>query len=212
MTDFNNGRAYYVVTYYDRAQVGDAEALSAIPISFGKRGGRPVLLGAYSSIDRSHGTVSVERNHMSRVARVLMQTERNRDIGSWLQRELEEISCTLMRGPAIFCPVRRQIRLDARHVPPEAQVSALGLAVMVVFMILASQFKSLRLPFVILFTVPATLVGIVLALLAAGQGLSITALMLNALMHIGIAALRPHSPSSPKPIAGSLRVKRSSMR
>jgi len=63
---------------------------------------------------------------------------------------------------------------------------ALGLAVMVVFMIMASQFKSLPLPFVMLFTIPVSLVGIVLALMAAGQGFSITALM-GILMVIGIA-------------------------
>ena len=63
---------------------------------------------------------------------------------------------------------------------------ALALAVMVVFMIMASQFKSLRLPFVMLFTIPVALVGIVLALMAAGQGFSITALM-GILMVIGIA-------------------------
>ncbi len=37
-------------------------------------------------------------------------------------------------------------------------------------MIMASQFKSVRLPFVMLFTIPVSLVGIVMALLAAGQG------------------------------------------
>ena len=53
-------------------------------------------------------------------------------------------------------------------------------------MIMASQFKSLRLPFVMLFTIPVSLVGIVLALMAEGQGFSITALM-GVLMVIGIA-------------------------
>jgi multidrug efflux pump subunit AcrB len=53
-------------------------------------------------------------------------------------------------------------------------------------MIMASQFKSLRLPFVMLFTIPVSLIGIVLALMAAGQGFSITALM-GILMVIGIA-------------------------
>jgi multidrug efflux pump subunit AcrB len=51
---------------------------------------------------------------------------------------------------------------------------------------MATQFKSLRLPFVMLFTIPVSLVGIVGALLAAGQGFSITALM-GVLMVIGIA-------------------------
>jgi HAE1 family hydrophobic/amphiphilic exporter-1 len=55
-----------------------------------------------------------------------------------------------------------------------------------VFMIMASQFKSLRLPFVMLFTIPVSLVGIVIALMAAGQGFSITALM-GMLMVVGIA-------------------------
>ncbi|HEY8079641.1 MAG TPA: efflux RND transporter permease subunit, partial [Labilithrix sp.] len=63
---------------------------------------------------------------------------------------------------------------------------ALALAVMVVFMIMAAQFKSLRLPFVMLFTIPVSIVGIDLALMAAGQGFSITALM-GILMVVGIA-------------------------
>jgi multidrug efflux pump subunit AcrB len=57
---------------------------------------------------------------------------------------------------------------------------------MVVFMIMATQFKSLRLPFIMLFTIPVSLIGIVIALMAAGQGFSITALM-GILMVIGIA-------------------------
>jgi len=51
---------------------------------------------------------------------------------------------------------------------------------------MASQFKSLRLPLIMLFTIPVSLVGIVLALLSAGQGFSITALM-GMLMVVGIA-------------------------
>ena len=63
---------------------------------------------------------------------------------------------------------------------------ALGLAVMVVFMIMTIQFKSIRLPLVMLFAIPVSLIGIVLALMAAGQGLSVIALM-GILMVIGIA-------------------------
>lgn len=63
---------------------------------------------------------------------------------------------------------------------------AIGLAIMAIFMIMASQFQSLRLPFVMFFTIPVSLIGIVLALMAAGQGFSITALM-GILMVIGIA-------------------------
>jgi multidrug efflux pump subunit AcrB len=57
---------------------------------------------------------------------------------------------------------------------------------MVVFIVMTIQFKSLRLPLVMLFAIPVCLVGITLALMAAGQGFSITALM-GVLMVIGIA-------------------------
>ena len=57
---------------------------------------------------------------------------------------------------------------------------------MVVFMVMTIQFKSLRLPLVMLFAIPVCLIGIVLALMAAGQGFSVTALM-GILMVIGIA-------------------------
>ncbi|HEX4384888.1 MAG TPA: efflux RND transporter permease subunit, partial [Myxococcales bacterium] len=46
--------------------------------------------------------------------------------------------------------------------------------------------RSIRLPFVMLFTIPCTLIGIVLALLSVGQGFSVTALM-GILMVVGIA-------------------------
>lgn len=179
--DENNGQSYYLVTFYDGAQVPDIRALGSLPLRVGPSG-NPVLLGAYGNIRRDVGAVAIERNHLSRVAHVLMQTER-RDLGSAaadLERALKAD--------------RRTRNVDFRFVGQVELMRntfsglglALGLAVMVVFMIMASQFKSLRLPFVMLFTIPVSLVGIVLALLAAGQGFSITALM-GILMVIGIA-------------------------
>jgi len=179
--DENNGQSYYLVTFYDGAQLPDIRALSGLPLRV-SRSGKPVLLGAYGNIRREVGAVAIERNHLSRVAHVLMQTER-RDLGS-AAADLEQ---ALKRDP-------RTRGIDFRFVGQVELMRdtfsglglALGLAVMVVFMIMASQFKSLRLPFVMLFTIPVSLVGIVLALLAAGQGFSITALM-GILMVIGIA-------------------------
>ena len=179
--DASNGRAYYVVTYYDGAQVADTEALGMLPVHFGDNK-RPVLLGAYADVHRSVGAVSVERSRMQRVAHVLMQTE-HMDLGS----AAKALESRLGRDP-----LTRAIRY---HFVGEVALMrttfsglglALGLAVMVVFMIMASQFKSLRLPFVMLFTIPVALFGIVVALIAAGQGFSITALM-GILMVIGIA-------------------------
>jgi multidrug efflux pump subunit AcrB len=179
--DAANGRAYYVVTFYDGAKVQDAEALGALPVHFGANR-RPVLLGAYGDVVRSVGAVSVERSHMVRVAHVLMQTE-GRDLGS----AATALETAVARDPRTRgLPYKFVGQVDLMRTTFSGLGLALGLAVMVVFMLMASQFKSLRLPLVILFTIPASLFGIVVALVAAGQGLSITALM-GVLLVIGIA-------------------------
>jgi multidrug efflux pump subunit AcrB len=179
--DPHNGQSYYVITYYDRARVSETAQLGELPVRV-DADGRPVLLGAYSDIVRESGPIAVERNHLERALHVFMQTE-GRDIGS-VARDLD---AALARTPAT-----RDIKYDWVGETELMRTTfsglglAVGLAVMVVFMIMASQFKSLRLPFIMLFTIPVSLLGIVIALMAAGQGFSITALM-GMLMVIGIA-------------------------
>ena len=143
---------------------------------------RPSRSAPTATSARSVGPIAIERNQLQRVAHVLMQTE-GRDIGS----AADELERRLARDPRT-----RDVQFDFVGQVELMRTTfsglgvAIGLAVMVVFMIMASQFKSLRLPFVMLFTIPVSLVGIVMALMAAGQGFSITALM-GMLMVIGIA-------------------------
>jgi multidrug efflux pump subunit AcrB len=179
--DGQNGQSYYVVTAYDPAAVKDPSDLAEIPVRFGPNGAA-VTLGAYARIRRSVGPIMVERNGLERAAHVLMQTE-GREVGS---------AAAALERALKADPRTRDIRyrfvgqVDLMRTTFSGLGVAIGLAIMVVFMIMASQFKSLRLPFVMLFTIPVSLVGIVLALLAAGQGFSITALM-GILMVVGIA-------------------------
>jgi multidrug efflux pump subunit AcrB len=179
--DGSNGQSYYVVTYLDGRTVNDPSALAAVPVRVGEAGDA-VTLGAYSTIRRSLGPIAIERNRLQRVAHVLMQTE-GRDLGTAaaeLERKLHEDPRTR------DLDLRFVGQVDLMRTTFSGLGLALGLAVMVVFMIMASQFKSLRLPFVMLFTIPVSLLGIVLALMAGGQGFSVTALM-GMLMVIGIA-------------------------
>jgi multidrug efflux pump subunit AcrB len=161
--------------------VADLGALAQLPVVVGA-GGKPIRLGAYGSVRRSVGPIAIERNQLQRAAHVYMQTE-GRDIGT-VARDLDRALEADPRTRTIKTSFVGQV--DLMRTTFSGLGLALGLAVMVVFMIMASQFKSLRLPFVMLFTIPVALVGIVLALMAAGQGFSITALM-GILMVIGIA-------------------------
>jgi multidrug efflux pump subunit AcrB len=179
--DPNNGQSYYVVSYYDGASIADVNALTQVPVVIGPQG-QPVRLGAYGNVRRSAGPIAVERNQLERAAHVYMQTE-GRDIGT-VANDIEHALREDPRTQNLHFAFVGQV--DLMRTTFSGLGLALALAVMVVFMIMASQFKSVRLPFVMLFTIPVSLVGIVLALMAAGQGFSITALM-GILMVIGIA-------------------------
>jgi multidrug efflux pump subunit AcrB len=179
--DPQNGQSYYVVTFYDPLRVTETAELAQLPLRIDPDG-RPVLLGTYDEIRRSPGPIAVERNHLERALHVLMQAD-GRDIGT-VAADIDKALRKDSRTKNIRYAFVGQV--DLMRTTFGGLALALGLAVMVVFMIMASQFKSLRLPFVMLFTIPVSLVGIVLALMSAGQGFSITALM-GVLMVIGIA-------------------------
>jgi multidrug efflux pump subunit AcrB len=176
-----NGQSYYAVTYYDGQRVPDPNALGQVPARV-TEGGKAVPLGAYGEVRRSTGPIAIERNQLQRAAHVLMQTE-GRDIGT-AAADLETRLKKDARTRGIDFSFVGQVELMRKTF--SGLGVAIGLAVMVVFMIMASQFKSLRLPFVMLFTIPVSLVGIVMALMSAGQGFSVTALM-GVLMVVGIA-------------------------
>jgi multidrug efflux pump subunit AcrB len=179
--DGSNGQSYYVVTSYDAKSVTDTNALAQVPVRVGGSNDA-VTLGSYGRVWRSVGPIAIERNRLARASHVEMQVE-GRDIGSAAEELEEKLKAN---------PRTRNVRFEwAGQVALMRSTFsglglAIGLAVMVVFMIMASQFKSLRLPLVMLFTIPVSLVGIDLALMAAGQGFSITALM-GMLMVVGIA-------------------------
>ncbi len=179
--DSVNGQSYYVVTGYDPTKLDTPDRLASAPVKIDSRAAA-VTLGAYGKIARSTGPIAIERNQLQRAAHVLMQVER-RDIGT-AAAELED---KLEHDPRTSSfKVHFVGQVDLMRTTFSGLGLAVGLAIMVVFMIMASQFKSLKMPFIMLFTIPCTLVGIVIALMAGGQGFSVTALM-GILMVVGIA-------------------------
>jgi CzcA family heavy metal efflux pump len=177
--DPKNGQSYYVVTYYDPSIV--REPLRDLPARVSD-GGRAVTLGAYSRLVEQTGPLAIERNALQRAAHIYAQVE-GRDLGT-VAADLERA----LRQDSRTADVRFSFvgQVDLMRTTFSGLGIALALAVMVVYMIMASQFRSLMLPFIMLFTIPVALVGIVTALLAAGQGFSIIAMM-GMLMVIGIA-------------------------
>lgn len=54
---------------------------------------------------------------------------------------------------------------------------ALGLAIVLVYMVMAAQFESFKYPFVIMFTVPLMVIGVAIALAVTGTPISISAVI-----------------------------------
>ena len=68
----------------------------------------------------------------------------------------------------------------------ESLREGLGLAVVVVFLMLAVSFQSLREPLIVLLTIPAVLAGVVLALWLTGTTLNVQSMM-GAIMSVGVS-------------------------
>ena len=152
----HNGQSYYVVTYYDGAQVARHERARAAARARGR--------------DGQAGTARRVRRHPSRPSGPIA------DRAQPPRSAPRTCSCRPKGATSAAPPTTSRRRSQAIRAPATStydfvgQVElmrttfsglglALGLAVMVVFMIMASQFKSLRLPFVMLFTIPVSLVG-----------------------------------------------------
>jgi multidrug efflux pump subunit AcrB len=177
--DPRNGQSYYVVTYYDDKTIKDP--LHDLPARVSELG-HAVTLGAYAQLVDQTGALAIERNELERASHVYAQVE-GRDLGS-VANDVERALKQDRRTAGVRFHFVGQV--DLMRTTFGGLSVALLLAVMIVYMVMASQFHSLTLPFIMLFTIPVALVGIVLALLAAGQGFSIIAIM-GMLMVIGIA-------------------------
>lgn len=180
--DPKNGQSYYVVTALAAEAVPDIDALQQVPVHIAANG-IAIPLRGYASVERATGPVEIQRSQLERTVYITATTE-GRDIGT-AATEIEERLRSEPATAGLDFEFSGQIGLMRNTFSGLAL--AIGLAIMLVYMIMATQFHSLRLPIAMLFTIPGTLAGVVIALLYADQGFSVTALM-GVLMVIGISA------------------------
>ena len=125
---------------------------------------------------------------LGQVARVIETTGSNQINRRDLSREVSINANTHVRSAGEVSADIRE-RLDAMHFPPGYRyqfggstknmsesfgyaVSALAMAIIFIYMILASQFKSFLQPLALMTSLPLTLIGVVLALMAFRSSLS----------------------------------------
>ncbi|MEO1034722.1 MAG: efflux RND transporter permease subunit [Pseudomonadota bacterium] len=142
---------------------------------------RPVTLEAVADIAVSRGPAEIRRIDQERVA-VVSATPAYGDLGTAAQIATELLSQqALPAGVSVEVVGQSADMLESQR----SMQFSMMLAIFLVYLVMASQFESLRHPFVILLTIPMALIGAVGALYIAGMNISVVALI-GAIMLVGI--------------------------
>lgn len=170
-SDPNTGNQYYINV---RAQESDRASLTDLSQIFAfNPQGRPIPLDNIATISRGAGPIQIQRKYQQRIIQVTANTY-GRDLGS-VGAEIQE------KLDKIQMPPNFKINLTgAVESQQESFIALLGafiLAVVLVYMVLASQFKSLVDPFIIMFSVPLGLIGVLWALFLTETNLSVSSFM-----------------------------------
>jgi multidrug efflux pump subunit AcrB len=135
--------------------------------------GRPISLDNIANISLGAGPIQIERRYQQRIIRVTANNF-GRDLGSVaseIQSKLDQIQL-----PPNF-KINLAGSVESMRESRIALAGAFILAIVLVYMVLASQFKSLMDPFIIMFSVPLGLIGVVWALFLTETDLSVTSAM-----------------------------------
>jgi HAE1 family hydrophobic/amphiphilic exporter-1 len=129
----------------------------------------PVPLSSVAEIRIDEGPAEIRRGNQERLALIQANLAYG-DLGS----AVEEVE-TLMADVKLPYGLKMDIRGQSEEMAASFRslLFALGLAVILVYLVMASQFESLLHPFVILFSIPLAAVGVALALWLTDTRLSV---------------------------------------
>jgi len=178
--DAKTGNQYYInVRLADRFRQ-HVEDLSDVVVR--TPSGKVVSLANIATVKRGSGPVTIGRKYLQRVIDVTANVAPGKDLGSAseaVQRVVDELPM----------PEGFSVRLSGQTAAQKEANSGLALAglmaVALVYMILASQFRSLVDPFVIMLSVPLGVSGVLIALYATRTTLSVNSAM-GIIMMVGI--------------------------
>ncbi|CAM2009025.1 efflux RND transporter permease subunit [Acanthopleuribacter pedis] len=161
----------------DRDSIGDIEN-----IVVGTANGFPVTLKAVAKIEPARGPSEIHRIQQSRVA--IMS-------GALKGRSLNAVMVDIEAEIAAFPPPAgiEAPQLGGQNKEMQASFTslffAIGLAVFLVYLVMAATFESLVHPFIILFTIPLAFTGVLVGLVISGLSVSIIA-FLGAIFLVGV--------------------------
>ena len=163
--------------------VGNLPVLQHVPKDPAKEKIKDVLLRNISQIRPGTALGEYDRYNMQRLISVRANIA-GEDLGGAARQIKQAIQELGTLPPGVNVAVRGQV------VPMQEMLDGLRtglvLAVMAIFLLLMANFQSLKLPFIVVSTVPAVLAGVVLALWLTHSTLNLQSFM-GAIMSVGVA-------------------------
>jgi HAE1 family hydrophobic/amphiphilic exporter-1 len=176
--DSKFGKEYDVVVRLqpsDRNQLPDLRNLTVMSPA-----GQSVAVSNVASIEKAFGPVDITRKNQQRI--ITVSANATGAIGS-INSELTQKMSKLTIPEGFTVEVGGSAKDMAESF--RSLLFAMLLAIMLVYMVLASQFESLRDPFIIMFSVPLGIVGVIWGLFLTGINFSVIA-FIGVIMLIGI--------------------------
>jgi HAE1 family hydrophobic/amphiphilic exporter-1 len=151
----------------------DLSAIEDLPIMTPMN--QMIRLDQVASISKGEGPIEIDRENQARVVTVLANIA-GRDLGSVVS-DIKQRLGGLEQGlpPGYFIEFGGQY--EDMQEAFKIMAFAFALATLLVYMIMASQFESFKHPFVIMFTIPLGLIGVILGLLVTGKPISLAVLI-----------------------------------
>ncbi|HET9961902.1 MAG TPA: efflux RND transporter permease subunit, partial [Nitrospiraceae bacterium] len=178
-TDPQTGNEYYISAWLGEEHRKSLTDLESILLT--TKSGEPVLLKNVASLKLNAGPVKIERKYFQRVVHITANPV-GRDLGA-IAADLEAAFAGLQLPPGFTIRLAGQIQQQRETF--EGLIFASILALILVYMVMAAQFKSLVDPFIIMFSVPMGIPGVIVMLFLTETTLSTTSLM-GVIMMLGI--------------------------
>ncbi len=178
-TDPQSGNEYFISAWLAEEHRKSLTDLENILLTTNV--GEPVLLKNVASLKLNAGPVKVDRKYFQRVVHITANPT-TRTLGE-IAEDLESAFATLQLPAGFSIKLAGQIQ-QQRDTFQGLQF-AIILALLLVYMVMAAQFKSLIDPFIIMFSVPMGFPGVILILFLTNTTLSTTSMM-GIIMMFGI--------------------------
>lgn len=180
--DPETGIGYQVQVEVPQPEMSSMDDVANIPLMQGGPSNHPTL-GDIAHLSYGEVVGEYDRYDMQRLVSLTANVE-----GEDLGRAAQQVDAAIQRAGTPPHGVEVQVRgqLKPLHDTFNSLALGVGLALVVIFLLLAANFQSMRLAFVAVSTAPAVICGVIIMLLLTGTTLNLQSYM-GAIMALGVS-------------------------